>query len=104
MQSLTPQTVHITPLDDNYVAPTTSPILEKHLNEFGEEISDITRVAKKADGNLVKDLKELLDIIKTYDFETFIWKLLHQIGSQRNKGLRVLLHRSIAQDERTTSK
>ncbi|GKC94897.1 hypothetical protein Tco_1160339 [Tanacetum coccineum] len=78
MQSLTPQTVHITPLDDDYVAPATSPLLEKHLNEFGEEISDITRVAEKADGNLVNDVKELSNIIKTYDFETFIWKLLHQ--------------------------
>ncbi|GKA55942.1 hypothetical protein Tco_0755014 [Tanacetum coccineum] len=64
--------VHITPLDDDYVAPATSPILEKHLNKFGEEIYDITRVAEKADGNLVNDVKELSDIIKTYDFETFI--------------------------------
>ncbi|GJZ62239.1 hypothetical protein Tco_0618376 [Tanacetum coccineum] len=57
--------VHITPLDDDYVAPATSPILEKHLNKFGEEIYDITRVAEKADGNLVNDVKELSDIIKT---------------------------------------
>nr|GEV99694.1 hypothetical protein [Tanacetum cinerariifolium] len=35
MQYLTPQTVHIIPLDDDYVAPATRPILEKHLNEFG---------------------------------------------------------------------
>ncbi|GJY72618.1 hypothetical protein Tco_0476321 [Tanacetum coccineum] len=78
MQSLTPQTVHITPLDDDYVAPATRPLLEKHLNEFGEEISDITRVAEKADGNLVNDVKKRSNMIKTYDFETFIWKLLHQ--------------------------
>nr|GEW69838.1 hypothetical protein [Tanacetum cinerariifolium] len=82
MKSLTPQTVHITPLDDDYVAPATSPILEKHLNEFGEEISNIIMVSEKADGNLVNDifndLKELSNIINTYDFETFIWKLLHQ--------------------------
>ncbi|GJX83045.1 hypothetical protein Tco_0332526 [Tanacetum coccineum] len=61
MQSLTPQTVYITPLDDDYVALATSPILEKHLNKFGEEISDITRVVEKADGNLVNDVKELSD-------------------------------------------
>nr|GEV69816.1 hypothetical protein [Tanacetum cinerariifolium] len=57
MQSLTPQIVYITSLDDDYVALATSPILEKHLNKFGEKISDITRVAEKADGNLVKDVK-----------------------------------------------
>ncbi|GKC62001.1 hypothetical protein Tco_1089599 [Tanacetum coccineum] len=51
MQSLTPQIVHITSLDDDYVALATSPILTKHLNKFGEEFSDITRVAEKADGN-----------------------------------------------------
>ncbi|GJS06681.1 hypothetical protein Tco_0363477 [Tanacetum coccineum] len=65
-------TVHITALDDDYVAPATSLILEKHLNKFGEEIYDITRVTEKADGNLVNDVKDLSDIIKTYDFETFI--------------------------------
>ncbi|GKC87359.1 hypothetical protein Tco_1148008 [Tanacetum coccineum] len=73
MQPLTPQTTHITPPDD--VAPATSPILDKHSSEFGEEYSDITRVAEMADGN---PAKELSDIIKTYDFETFIRKLLHQ--------------------------
>ncbi|GKE09113.1 hypothetical protein Tco_1412664, partial [Tanacetum coccineum] len=73
MQPVTPQTAHITPPDDE--APTTSPILDKHLNEFRKEFSDITRVAEMADGNTVK---ELSDIIKTDDFETFIQKLLHQ--------------------------
>nr|GEU56118.1 hypothetical protein [Tanacetum cinerariifolium] len=76
MKYLTPHTVHIIPLDDDYVALATSPILEKHLNEFREEISYITRVAEKADGYLVNDIfndvKELSDIINTYDFETFI--------------------------------
>ncbi|GJY23574.1 retrovirus-related pol polyprotein from transposon TNT 1-94 [Tanacetum coccineum] len=44
MQPLTPQTVHITPRDDDYVAPATSPTLDKLFNEFGKECSDITRV------------------------------------------------------------
>ncbi|GKA12981.1 reverse transcriptase domain-containing protein [Tanacetum coccineum] len=74
MQPLTPQTVHITPPGDNYVAPATNPILNKHLNEFGEEFANNTRVFKKIDSNPVNDLKELL---KTYDFETFIRELLH---------------------------
>ncbi|GKD68874.1 hypothetical protein Tco_1322964 [Tanacetum coccineum] len=82
MQPLTPQTVRITLPDDDYVAPPTSPILDKHLNEFGEEFFDITRVVKKADGNLVNDLS---DIIKTYDFETFIRKLLHQVNQSSHE-------------------
>ncbi|GJZ80109.1 hypothetical protein Tco_0644946 [Tanacetum coccineum] len=76
MQPLTPQIVYITPPDDDYVAPATSLTLDKQLNKFGKECSNITRVAKKANGNLVEDVQELSDI-KTYDYETFIQKLLH---------------------------
>ncbi|GJX54820.1 hypothetical protein Tco_0283189 [Tanacetum coccineum] len=68
--------VHITPLDGDYVAPATNPILNKHLNEFREEFADNTRVSEKIYSNLVNDLKELLN---AYDFETFNWKLLHQV-------------------------
>ncbi|GJZ09872.1 hypothetical protein Tco_0544155 [Tanacetum coccineum] len=78
MQPLAPQTVHITPPDDDYVAPATSPTLDKQLNEFRKECSDITRVAEKVDGNPVKDIKELSDIINTSDFKNFVRKLLHQ--------------------------
>ncbi|GJW08812.1 reverse transcriptase domain-containing protein [Tanacetum coccineum] len=77
MQHLTPQTVHIIPPDDNYIALATNPILNKHLNEFGEEFANNTRVSKKIDSNPVNDLKELL---KTCDFETFIRELLHQLS------------------------
>ncbi|GJQ96140.1 hypothetical protein Tco_0007279 [Tanacetum coccineum] len=69
--------VYITPPDDDYVAPTTSPTLDKQLNRFGMECFGITRVAEKANGNHVEDVQELSDI-KTNDYETFIWKLLHQ--------------------------
>ncbi|GJY17525.1 hypothetical protein Tco_0389016 [Tanacetum coccineum] len=84
MQPLTPQTVHITPPDDDYVAPATSPTLDKQLNEFGKECSDITRVAKKANCNLVNDVKELYDINK-YDCEIFIRKLLHQVSQSSHE-------------------
>ncbi|GJT34337.1 hypothetical protein Tco_0924756 [Tanacetum coccineum] len=69
MQSLTPQTVHITSPDDDSVASATNPILNKHLNKLGEDFDDNTRFSTKIDSNPVNDLKELL---KTYDFETFI--------------------------------
>ncbi|GKA00384.1 hypothetical protein Tco_0672934 [Tanacetum coccineum] len=85
MQPLAPQTVHITPPDDDYVAPATSPTLDKQLNEFRKECSDITRVAEKVDGNPVKDIKELSDIIKTSDFKTFVRKLLHQVSQSSHE-------------------
>ncbi|GKA69686.1 hypothetical protein Tco_0775750 [Tanacetum coccineum] len=69
MQPLTPQTVHITPPDDDYVAPATNPMSNKQLNKFEEEFSHITEVAEKEYDN---------PVIKTYDCETFIRKLLHQ--------------------------
>ncbi|GKA92347.1 calmodulin-interacting protein 111 isoform X1 [Tanacetum coccineum] len=71
MQPLTPQTVHITPPDDDYVAPATNPMSNKQLNKFEEEFSHITEVAKKEYDN---------PVIKTYDCETFIRKLLHQVS------------------------
>nr|GEY22320.1 hypothetical protein [Tanacetum cinerariifolium] len=82
MQTLTPQTVHITLPDDNYVVSATNPILNKHLNEFGEEFTNNTMVSEKIDSNHVNDLKELL---KTYDFETFIWELLQQLSQSSHK-------------------
>nr|GEU67584.1 hypothetical protein [Tanacetum cinerariifolium] len=81
MQPLTPQTVHITLPDEDYVAPATSPILNKQLTEIKEECSDMTRVVEKADSNPLKDVMEIADIIRKYDFETFVWKLLHQVCS-----------------------
>ncbi|GJY72001.1 hypothetical protein Tco_0475704 [Tanacetum coccineum] len=47
MQPLTPQTVHITPPDDDYVAPATNPMSNKQLNKSEEEFSHITKVYKK---------------------------------------------------------
>ncbi|GJY31097.1 hypothetical protein Tco_0414592 [Tanacetum coccineum] len=62
IQPLTPQTVHITPSNDDYVASATNLILNKHLNEFGEEFSDNTRVSEKIDSNPVNDKGALKDI------------------------------------------
>ncbi|GKB30639.1 hypothetical protein Tco_0870040 [Tanacetum coccineum] len=75
MQPLTPQTVHITPPDDDYVAPATNPMSNKQLNKFEEEFSHITEVAEKEYDN---------PVIKTYDCETFIRKLLHQLRHVHN--------------------
>ncbi|GJW89475.1 reverse transcriptase domain-containing protein [Tanacetum coccineum] len=71
MKPLTPQMVHITPPDDDYVEPATNPMSNKQLYKFKEEFSHITKVAKKEYDN---------PVIKTYDCETFIRKLLNQVS------------------------
>ncbi|GJU66973.1 ribonuclease H-like domain-containing protein [Tanacetum coccineum] len=71
MQPLTPQTVHITPPDIDYVASATNSMSNKQLNKFEEEFSNIKKVAKKEYDN---------PVIKTYDCETFIQKLLHPVS------------------------
>ncbi|GJU27950.1 ribonuclease H-like domain-containing protein [Tanacetum coccineum] len=43
MQPLTPQTVHITPPDDDYVAPATNPTLDKQLNDSGRNFLILLR-------------------------------------------------------------
>ncbi|GJX30781.1 hypothetical protein Tco_0240636 [Tanacetum coccineum] len=71
MQPLTPQTVHITPSGDDYVAPATNPMSNKQLTKSEEEFSNITKGAEKEYDNLV---------IETYDCENFILKLLHKVS------------------------
>ncbi|GJU78249.1 hypothetical protein Tco_1275319 [Tanacetum coccineum] len=71
MQPLPHQTVHITPPDDDYVAPATNHMSDKQLNKFEEEFSNITKVVEKEYDN---------PVIKTYDCETFIRKLLHKVS------------------------
>ncbi|GJU54339.1 hypothetical protein Tco_1228053 [Tanacetum coccineum] len=63
--------VHITPPGDDHVAPVTNPMSNKQLNNFEEEFPNITKVVKKEHDN---------PVIKTYDYETFIQKLLHQVS------------------------
>ncbi|GKA14562.1 hypothetical protein Tco_0694208 [Tanacetum coccineum] len=55
---------------------------DHHLNEFREAFADNTRVFEKIDSNTVNDLKDLL---RTYDFETFIRKLQHQVSQSSHK-------------------
>ncbi|GJU88675.1 hypothetical protein Tco_1301098 [Tanacetum coccineum] len=78
MQPLTPRTVHITSPDDDYVAPAINPMSNKQLNKFEEEFSNITKVTEKEYDN---------PVIKTYDCEIFIQKLLHQV-SQSSRGMK----------------
>ncbi|GKB70624.1 hypothetical protein Tco_0932036, partial [Tanacetum coccineum] len=50
--------IHTTPPDD-YVAPATKSILDELLEEFEDEILNVTMVDDEADFNPTKDLEEL---------------------------------------------
>ncbi|GJY65316.1 hypothetical protein Tco_0467554 [Tanacetum coccineum] len=54
-----PETIHTTPPNYDYVAPATKSILDELLEEFGDEILNVTTVDDEADFNPTKDLEEL---------------------------------------------
>ncbi|GJT97537.1 hypothetical protein Tco_1093055 [Tanacetum coccineum] len=70
MQPLTPQTVHITPPDDDYVAPANNPIFDMRLKEFSVELFDMTEDDEKIDGNFIEDTKELSIKTDVHSLET----------------------------------
>ncbi|GJR80064.1 hypothetical protein Tco_0150849 [Tanacetum coccineum] len=59
VQPLIPEPIHTTPPNDDYVAPATKLILDELLEEFGDEILNVTMVDEEADFNPTKDLEEL---------------------------------------------
>ncbi|GJV36886.1 hypothetical protein Tco_1409363 [Tanacetum coccineum] len=63
IQPLIPQPIHTTPPNDDYVAPATKSILDELLEEFGDEILNVTMVDEEADFNPTKDIEELERIL-----------------------------------------
>ncbi|GJZ09957.1 hypothetical protein Tco_0544240 [Tanacetum coccineum] len=59
IQPLIPQPIHTTPPNDDYVAPTTKSILDELLEEFVDEILNVTMFHEEADFNLTKDIEAL---------------------------------------------
>ncbi|GKC96895.1 hypothetical protein Tco_1162337, partial [Tanacetum coccineum] len=59
VQPLIPEPIHTTPPNDDYVAPATKSILDKLLEEFGDDILNVTMVDEEDDFNRTKDLEEL---------------------------------------------
>ncbi|GJV93380.1 NUDIX hydrolase 6-like protein [Tanacetum coccineum] len=57
VQPLIPEPIHTTPLNDDYVAPATKSILDELLEEFRDDILNVTMVDEEA--NPTKDLEEL---------------------------------------------
>ncbi|GKD81867.1 hypothetical protein Tco_1348706, partial [Tanacetum coccineum] len=59
VQPLFPEPIHTTPPNDDYVAPATKSILDEVLEEFGDEILNVTMLDDEADFNPTKNLEEL---------------------------------------------
>ncbi|GJX25122.1 zinc finger, CCHC-type containing protein, partial [Tanacetum coccineum] len=62
-QPLIPKTIHTTPPDEDYVAPATKSILDELLEEFRDEILNLTMVSEEADFNHTKDIEEFARIL-----------------------------------------
>ncbi|GKB23190.1 hypothetical protein Tco_0862591 [Tanacetum coccineum] len=59
IQPLIPKTIHTTPPNEDYVAPTTKSILDDLLEEFGDDILNVAMVDEGAECSPTKDLEEL---------------------------------------------
>ncbi|GKE14959.1 hypothetical protein Tco_1422536 [Tanacetum coccineum] len=59
IQPLIPKTIHTTPPDEDYVAPTTKSILDDLFEEFRYEILNVTMVDEGVECSHTKDLEEL---------------------------------------------
>nr|GEY86435.1 hypothetical protein [Tanacetum cinerariifolium] len=59
IQPLIPKTIHTTPPNEDYVAPPTKSILNYLLEEFRDEILNVTMVDEGAECSPTKDLEEL---------------------------------------------
>ncbi|GKE90862.1 hypothetical protein Tco_1571957, partial [Tanacetum coccineum] len=59
IQPLIPKTIHTTPPDEDYVALATKSILDDLLEEFGDEILNVTMVDEGVECSPTKDLEEL---------------------------------------------
>ncbi|GJY22760.1 hypothetical protein Tco_0396418, partial [Tanacetum coccineum] len=58
-QPLIPKTIHTTPPDEDYVSPASKSILDELLEEFRDEILNVTMVDEEAEFNPTKDIEEL---------------------------------------------
>nr|GEU58007.1 hypothetical protein [Tanacetum cinerariifolium] len=59
IQPLLPQPIHTTPPNDECVAPAAKLILDEILEEFGDEIVNVTMVNEEVDSKPTRDIEEL---------------------------------------------
>ncbi|GKC58354.1 hypothetical protein Tco_1085952 [Tanacetum coccineum] len=73
IQPLIPQPIHTTPLNDDYVAPTTKSILDGLLEEFGDEIVNATIDYEEA----TKDSQSQFTEIQVHSVVTKLEPFIH---------------------------
>ncbi|GJV96566.1 hypothetical protein Tco_1548143 [Tanacetum coccineum] len=66
IQPLIPKTLHTIPPNEDYVASVTKSILDELLEEFGNEILNITMVDEGANFNPNEDIEELEKLLANY--------------------------------------
>ncbi|GJV50615.1 hypothetical protein Tco_1446356 [Tanacetum coccineum] len=76
---LIPEPIHTTPPNDDYVAPTTKSILDELLEEFKDEILNVTMVDDEADFYPTKDLEELERLLAKESQSNFTEIQVHSV-------------------------
>ncbi|GJV51957.1 hypothetical protein Tco_1447698 [Tanacetum coccineum] len=79
VQPLIPEPIHTTPPNDDYVAPATKSILDELLEEFGDEILNVTMVDEEADFSPTKDLEELERLLAKEPQPNFMKIQVHSV-------------------------
>nr|GFB66295.1 hypothetical protein [Tanacetum cinerariifolium] len=74
IQPSIPQTIHTTLADKDYVAPATKSVLDEHLEEFKDEILNVTVVDEEVNINPTKDI-EVLERLLTKDPKSYFTKI-----------------------------
>ncbi|GJZ54107.1 hypothetical protein Tco_0608992 [Tanacetum coccineum] len=59
IKPLIPKTIHTTPPNKDYVAPATKSLLDDLLEEFENEVLNVTMVDEGAECDPIKDIEEL---------------------------------------------
>ncbi|GJR48111.1 hypothetical protein Tco_0572436 [Tanacetum coccineum] len=73
------QPIHTAPPNDDYVAPATKSILDELLEEFGDEILNVTMVDEEANFNPTKDIEELERLLINDHQSCFIEIQVHSV-------------------------
>ncbi|GKD32178.1 hypothetical protein Tco_1242956 [Tanacetum coccineum] len=84
-QPLILKTIHTTPPDEDYVASATKSILDEPLEEFRNEILNVTMVDGETDFNPTKDIEELERLLIT-DPHLYFTKI--QVIPRQGNGIR----------------
>ncbi|GJZ09188.1 hypothetical protein Tco_0543471 [Tanacetum coccineum] len=82
----------LTPPHDAYDAPATDPILDELLEEFRDELLDITVVDEEADCNPTRDIEKLERLLTKYPQSYFMEIHVHSVIVKTNEEYEPFIH------------